>query len=135
MVALVTWILAASAGLYLLLMWFANGGLRGQATKVTRFPALILVGHPSAAVLGLLVWIGYLLSGAAVYAWTAFAALLVTIAQGVLLFTRWLIGHGGRHARGTDQPFPAAAVVIHGLVAAATLVLVLVTAINAGSRP
>ncbi|MBW8482394.1 hypothetical protein [Actinomadura parmotrematis] len=130
--ALVTWVLTASAGLYLLVVWIVNGGgLRGQATKVTRFPVAVLVGHPSAAVVGLAVWIGYLWSGAAALAWTAFGALLVTIVQGVLLFTRWLVGRGGRHARGIEQPFPAVAVIAHGVVAATTLVLVLVTAILA----
>ncbi|MDL4774777.1 MULTISPECIES: hypothetical protein [Thermomonosporaceae] len=129
--ALVAWVLAAMAGVYLLMIWMLNGG---PSTKVTRFPLLLVVGHPLAAVVGLAVWIAYLATGRAGFAWTAFAALLVVVFQGFLLFTRWLVGRGGRHARGAEQAFPAAAVAVHGLVAVATVVLVFLTAIEV-SRP
>ncbi|TDD66970.1 hypothetical protein [Actinomadura rubrisoli] len=127
--ALVAWVLAAIAGGYLLIIWMTNGG---PATKVTRFPLLIVVGHPLTALLGLAVWIAYLATGSAGCAWSAFAALLVVILQGFMLLTRWLVGRGGRHARGAEQAFPAAAVAVHGLVAVTTFVLVLLTAIEIG---
>ncbi|WP_131739092.1 hypothetical protein [Actinomadura roseirufa] len=125
--ALVAWVLAAVAGGYLLVVWSANGG---RSTKVTRFPILVVVAHPLAAVAGLAVWIAYLATGTAGYAWGAFSALVVVILQGFVLLTRWLVGRGGRHARGAEQAFPAAAVVVHGLVALATLVLVFLTALK-----
>ncbi|MFI0486060.1 hypothetical protein [Actinomadura sp. 9N215] len=125
--ALAAWILAALAGGYLLVIWMTHGG---HATKVTRFPILIVVGHPLAAVAGLAVWIVYLATARAEFAWGAFAALLVVIAQGFMLFTRWLVGRGGRHARGAEQAFPAAAVVVHGGVAVTTFVLVFLTAMG-----
>ncbi|WP_433473058.1 hypothetical protein ACQPZP_29890 [Spirillospora sp. CA-142024] len=125
--ALGAWILAALAGGYLLIIWMVNGG---TSTKVTRFPILVVVGHPLAAVAGLAVWIAYLDTGAAAYAWIAFAALLIVILQGFLLFTRWLVGRGGRHARGAEQAFPATAVAVHGTVAVTTLVLVFLTAME-----
>jgi hypothetical protein len=60
--------------------------------------------------------------------------LVVVIIKGFMLFTRWLVGqNGGRHAKGTDQDFPAMAVLVHGMVAAATLVLVFLIAIRVGS--
>ncbi|MFB4314626.1 hypothetical protein [Actinomadura sp. 21ATH] len=130
--ALGAWLLAAVAGTYLMATWITAGGLLGQATKVTRYPVLVLVGHPLAAVAGLLVWVAYLATGQAVYAWGAFAALLVVMLQGFVLFTRWLVGRGGRHARDAGQEFPAKAVILHGAVAAATFVLVLLTAVRAG---
>jgi len=129
--ALVAWVLAAAAGGHLLVIWIANGG---ASTKVTRFPLLVVVGHPVAAVAGLAVWIAYLGTGAAGYAWGAFAALLVVIFQGFMLLTRWLVGRGGRHARGAEQAFPATAVIVHGLVAVATVVLVFLTAIQVTGR-
>jgi len=124
--ALGAWILAAGAGGYLLVIWMLHGG---RSTKVTRFPILVVVGHPLAAVGGLAVWIAYLATGTAGYAWAAFAALLVVALQGFMLFTRWLVGRG-RHARGAEQAFPAAAVAVHGVVAVTTVVLVFLTAIE-----
>jgi hypothetical protein len=125
--ALGAWVLAAVAGGYLLVIWILNGG---RSTKVTRFPILVVVGHPLAAVGGLAVWVAYLVTGDAGYAWAAFAALLVVVLQGFMLFTRWLVGGGGRHARGAEQAFPAAAVAVHGAVAVTTVVLVFLTAIQ-----
>lgn len=127
--ALGAWIIAAVAGGYLLVVWLVDGG---RSTKVTRFPRLVVAGHPLSAVAGLAVWIVYVVTGNAAYAWVAFAALLVIIFQGLLLFTRWLVGRGGRHARGAEQAFPAAAVAVHGAVAVATFVLVFLTAIEVG---
>ncbi|WP_242886206.1 hypothetical protein [Actinomadura litoris] len=124
--ALTAWVLAAAVGGYLLVVWMANGG---RSTKVTRFPILVVVGHPLVAVAGLAAWIAYLFTGTAWYAWGAFAALLVVAFQGFMLFTRWLVGRGGRHARGAEQAFPATAVAVHGAVAAVTVVLVFLTVI------
>jgi hypothetical protein len=127
--ALVAWVLAAIAGLYLLVPWLANGGLRRQATKVTRFPVVVVVGHPLLALAGLATWIMYLTTTSVVYAWGAFATLVVVAMLGFVLLTRWLVGRGGRHARGAGQAFPAVAVTVHGVIAVATFVLVLLTAL------
>ncbi|WP_149264876.1 hypothetical protein [Actinomadura sp. K4S16] len=129
--ALGAWIIAAVAGGYLLVVWLVNGG---RSTKVTRFPLLVVAGHPLSAVAGLAVWIAYVATGEAAYAWVAFAALFVVIIQGLLLFTRWLVGRGGRHARGAEQAFPAAAVAVHGAVAVTTFVLVFLTAMEVTRR-
>ncbi|MEU8800826.1 hypothetical protein [Spirillospora sp. NPDC048819] len=128
--ALGAWVLAAGAGAYLLINWMADGG---PSAKVTRFPALVVVGHPLAGTAGLVIWLAYLATARAAFAWLAFAALLVVTVQGFMLFTRWLVGGGGRHARGAEQAFPAAAVAVHGAVAVATFVLVFLSAIE-GTR-
>lgn len=125
--ALAAWVLAAVAGGYLLVIWMAHGG---RSTKVTRFPILVVVGHPLAATAGLALWVAHLVTGRAEYAWAAFAALLVVILQGFMMFTRWLVGRGGRHARGAEQAFPTAAVAVHGGVAVTTFVLVFLTAMD-----
>ncbi|GAA2415923.1 hypothetical protein GCM10010191_27870 [Actinomadura vinacea] len=132
--ALGAWIVAALAGTYLMAVWLARGGLLEQTTKVTRFPVLVVVGHPLAAVIGLAVWVAYLATERAGFAWAAFTALVVVIMQGFVLFTRWLVGQGGRHAKDTEQPFPAAAVLVHGVLAVATFVLVFLTAIQVSGR-
>ena len=132
--ALGAWIVTAAAGTYLMGGRLAQGGLLEQSTKVTRYPALVVVGHPVAALAGLAAWVVYLATERTGYAWAAFSALLVVVLLGFVLFTRWLVGQGGRHARDAGQPFPAAAVLVHGAVAAATIVLVFLTALDAGHR-
>ncbi|GAA4628965.1 hypothetical protein GCM10023196_047600 [Actinoallomurus vinaceus] len=128
--ALVMWILTAIAGSYLLFIWLANGGLRQQATKITRFPAALVLGHPALAVVALATWVEFLLTARTVYAWSAFGALAVVALLGFTLLTRWLTGRGGKHARGAEQSFPLIAVLAHGTVAILTFVLVLLTAIK-----
>ncbi|GAA1550323.1 hypothetical protein GCM10009678_36590 [Actinomadura kijaniata] len=130
--ALVAWALAASAGGYLLVRWLAAAGLRGQPAKVTRHPTLVLVSHPASAVLGLCLWLGHLVTGRDWWAWAAFGVLIAVILQGVMLFSRWLVGGGGRHARGNDQPFPGVAVAVHALVAVTTFVLVFLATLETG---
>ncbi len=126
--ALVMWVLTAAGGLRLLAGWVSNGGLRG--TKVTRFPAVLVVGHPALAVLALGTWVAFLLTARTVYAWSAFGTLAFVAFLGFVLLTRWLPGQAGKHARGGEQGFPAVAIVAHGAVALLTFVLVLLTAIT-----
>ena len=128
--ALVAWVVAAVAGVRLLSAWLSEGGLRRQPTKVTRFPSALVVGHPLVAAVGLVSWVCYLATAAAVFAWCAFGTLIVVALMGFVMFTRWLVGQrGGRHARGREQVFPSVAIAVHGAVGFATFVLVLLTAI------
>ncbi len=127
--ALVAWVLSAIGGLYLLRMSLAHGGLRRQATKVTRFPAALTLGHLLLGVAGLVVWVLYLTTTDIVYAWTAFGSLVVVALLGFAMLTRWLVGRGGRHARAADQDVPMAAIAVHGGVAIMTFVLVFFTAV------
>jgi hypothetical protein len=127
--ALVAWVLSAIPGLYLLVVWLAHGGLKQQATKVTRFPVALVLSHPLLGLAGLVVWVFYLATGHQVYAWTAFGVLVLVALLGFLMLTRWLVGRGGRHARGAEQAFPMVAVAVHGLVAVTTFILVFLTAL------
>ncbi|WP_329239838.1 hypothetical protein OG417_38570 [Actinoallomurus sp. NBC_01490] len=124
------WVLTAVAGLRLLVRWLAEGGLRRQGTKVTRYPAVLLLGHPTLAVLALATWVAFLLTRSSVYAWSSFGGLVLVALLGFTMFTRWLTGQGGKHARDGEQVFPVVAVVAHGAVAMLTFVLVLLTAIT-----
>jgi hypothetical protein len=129
---LVIWCLTAIAGSYLLAVWLAHGGLRQQATRITVFPATLIFSHPLLGLAGLACWIGYLLSRRAALAWLAFACLCLTALLGFIMFTRWLAGRGGRHARGAEDSFPLAAVLLHGAAALGTFILVLIVAGRAG---
>lgn len=139
--ALVTWLCAALVGSYLLMTWIANGGLRhGHAELRSRFAPGLVFGHGGLAGFGLAVWIGYLASAARPLAWIGFAVLLVVAILGATMFGLWLRGGQararGRHAAGprhaAEDNFPPPAVLVHGLFAVTTVVLVLLTALRVG---
>ncbi|GLY90729.1 hypothetical protein [Actinoallomurus iriomotensis] len=128
--ALVMWVLTAVAGLRPLVRRLSEGGLRRQGTKVTRYPVVLLLGHPVLALLALAIWVVFLLTRSSVYAWSSFGALVLVTLLGFTMFTRWLTGQGGKHARDGEQVFPVVSVVAHAAVATLTFVLVLLTAIT-----
>ena len=138
--ALVTWVLAALMGGYLLATWIANGGLRRRGgDQQSRFAPQLIFGHGGLAAIGLAVWISYLVLGASALAWSAVAVLVLVAALGATMFGLWLrAGHGqprGRHVAGprhaAEDHFPPPAVLVHGLFAVTTVALVLVTALQA----
>jgi hypothetical protein len=76
----------------------------------------------------------------AALAWVSFAILVVVALLGFTMAARWLqdrraswAAGGPPSARPPEQHFPVAVVVLHGLLAATTLVLVLLAALGAGS--
>lgn len=124
--AIVTWLITAMVGIYLLYLWLSGGGLRRQATKVTHFPVFLIFAHPILAVFALGCWVAYVLTLERVFAWFSFGVLAAAALLGFTMFTRWL--GGGRHARGAEQRFPMFAVLLHGVAGVTTFVLVLLTA-------
>ena len=138
--ALATWVLAALFGLYLLRTWIANGGFRTtrDGERRSRFSPILILGHGGLAVCGLGVWIAYLTSNLNAVAWSAFVILLPVAALGSTMFGLWLrYGRGRARGRHTYAPrhaaednFPPPAVLGHGLFAVATVVLLLLTALE-----
>ena len=126
-VALVIWCGTAGFGLYLLGVWLSHGGLRQQATRITVFPAALIFAHPVLATTGLSFWIAYVVSHRLSYAWCGFGVLAASAMLGFVMLTRWLVGRGGRHARGAEQHFPAKVVAMHGAIGLLTFTLVLIT--------
>lgn len=138
--SLVLWVVTALGGFYLLGTWLSKGGMRQQATKATRFPPALIFGHFALAATGLVLWIIYVIAGNQLIAWIAFALIVGVALLGFTMFARWLQerrqpagarpGGGGEASAETpaEQTFPLAAVYGHGLLGAATLVLVLLTA-------
>jgi hypothetical protein len=133
-VALVIWGGTACFGLYLLAVWLSHGGLRQQSTRITVFPAALIFAHPILATTGLSFWIAFILTGHVLYAWCGFGVLAVSAMLGFVMLTRWLVGRGGRHARGAEQHFPARIVAVHGMAGLATFALVLISATLATHR-
>jgi hypothetical protein len=138
--ALATWVVAALMGGYLLATWIANGGLRPHVgVQPSRFAPQLIFGHGGLAATGLVVWIGYLVLASSALAWVALVDLVLVATLGATMFGLWIrTGHGrsrGRHVAGprhaAEDHFPPPAVLGHGVFAVATVVLVLVTAVQA----
>jgi hypothetical protein len=145
--ALVAWVVTALGGFVLLARWIGAGGLRQQQSKATRLPAPVVFGHFLLAAAGLIIWIVYLAADSDGLAWTAFVILVVVALLGFTLFARWLPvyraaspatgattatspGTGG--SAPAERHLPVPVVAAHGLLGAATLVLVLLAALEIG---
>lgn len=128
LVALAVWAATACFGLYLLFVWLSHGGLRQQTTRITVFPAALIFAHPVLATTGLSFWIAYVLTNHLAFAWIGFGVLGTSAMLGFVMLTRWLVGRGGKHAKGAEQHFPAKVVAMHGAVGLTTFALVLITA-------
>ena len=144
--ALITWIITALGGAVLLATWLSRGGLRARDTGASRFPPGLIFGHFLLAATGLIIWIIYVITDADALTWVALAILVVVAALGFTMVGRWrqdraAVATTGRAnaaggtevARPPEQHFPVAVVYLHGLLAVATLVLVLLTALGVGS--
>jgi archaellum biogenesis protein FlaJ (TadC family) len=134
--ALIAWVLTAGGGFVLLSIWLARGGMKSQATGNRIKPPLIM-SHFLLAATGLVLWIIYVVNDSSALAWIAFVLLLVVALLGFAMFVIWLRRRqAGVAAATTDTPaeqhFPIAIVGLHGLLAAATLVLVLLAAAGVG---
>jgi manganese efflux pump family protein len=148
--ALIAWVLTAGGGFVMLSMWLANGALR-QRPRSTHLPVPVVFGHFLLAAAGLVVWIVYLLGRMPVLAWVALILLVLVALGGFVMLARWVpvyraragvstsagpsSGGAGATAGGQDPPerrFPVAVVGGHGVLAVATLVLVLLTLLGRG---
>ncbi len=151
--ALVTWIIAAAFGFFMLGTWISRGGTRAGGASHFRPP--IVFGHFLLAAGGLVLWIVYVVVDATALAWVAFADLLVVALVGDVLVLRWAkdrrggvdsagpastgrYGDGGtmtaqsERLQLAEQRIPTAAVIGHGLFAVTTVVLVLLSALSVG---
>jgi hypothetical protein len=142
--ALVTWLITAVGGFVLLGFWITRGALRpaGGGSGGTRFSPAMVFSHFVLAAVGLVVWIVFVASDeSAGLAWTAFVILVPVALLGFALLLRWLRGRGSASGDAmapslgaqapAEQSFPVPVVVVHGLLAVTTAVLVLVAAIQA----
>jgi hypothetical protein len=158
--ALITWVITAGLGFFMLGTWISNGGTRTDGSAASHFRPPVVFGHFLLAALGLLVWVVYVINDSQGLAWVAFVDLVVVAGLGDTLVYRWFKdrqagdagqtgssglrpGAGGSRggaggAVGTrstvlaEQRIPQAVVVTHGVFAVATVVLVLLAALNVG---
>jgi hypothetical protein len=138
--ALILWVITAGGGFVLLSIWLARGGMRQGAGAGSRIRPPLILSHFLLAATGLVLWIIYLANDSDTVAWIAFALLLVVALLGFTMLGIWLRQRQGRAGavetavaeRPPEQHFPVPVVVAHGLLAATTLVLVLLAAADVG---
>jgi hypothetical protein len=142
--ALLAWLITATAGLYLLTIWLIEYDSELQAVAATRLPVPVISTHGLLAVTGLAVWGVYLLTDASRLAWTALLILGVVAVLGFTMAARWITvyrAHAAstvRRSRGSgpavppERHFPLPVVIGHGILAATTIVLVLLTTLGIG---
>jgi LmbE family N-acetylglucosaminyl deacetylase len=87
--ALTVWLFTASIGAYMLRTWIARGGLRRQRATGVGAPPALAFGHPSAAVSGLAIWVGYLITGLDALAWVGVGLIATAIILGISMVTLW----------------------------------------------
>jgi hypothetical protein len=158
--ALLAWLAAAASGGYVLTRWLRAGGrLRGRdaASDSAGAPSAVIAGHVAFALSGLLLWAGFMLTGAAALAWTA-TGLLVPVAgagMGMLVLglpspvrrripspavpaggarggTATLIAPAPAGEPAARSRVPVFVIAAHGLFAAVVLLLVITATIGAG---
>jgi manganese efflux pump family protein len=87
--ALIAWLVTAGIGGYMLRTWVASGGLNRQRATGVGVPPGVVFGHASAALTGLAVWTGYLISGWRALAWLGVALVCGAICLGICTVTLW----------------------------------------------
>ena len=87
--ALIAWVLTASIGAYMLHTWVARGGLRRQRATGAGVPPAVVFGHASAAVAGLVIWLGFIDTRLDLLAWLGVTVVTGAIALGVCTVTLW----------------------------------------------
>lgn len=138
--ALIAWIVTAGGGFVLLGLWLKHGGTRQQGQAGDRIRPPVLFSHFALAVGGLVAWIIYVASDTDALAWASLAALVAVALLGFAMFAVWLRrrrtasapAHAGGDAEPAEQHFPVPIVALHGLLGAATLVLVALAAAGVG---
>jgi hypothetical protein len=143
-VALVTWVLTAGGGFVMLGLWLKNGGMQQSEMPGDRIRAGRILGHFGLAATGLVLWVVYVATDSKALAWVAFALLAVVALLGFSMLAIWLRQRsrepavagaipGGSEAAPAERHFPTPVVGVHGVLAAVTLVLVLLVAAGVGS--
>lgn len=90
-IALLTWVVTALAGLFLLAIWLIEYDPDFQRAAATRLPVPVISGHAMLAICGLIVWVTYLITGDDQFAWATLAILAVVTSLGITMATRWVV--------------------------------------------
>lgn len=131
--ALATWIAGALLGAYMFAVTMRTG-LPESSARTSNLPSLVLFVHPLLALIGLALLLIHIRTNDQGVAWATFVALLLTAGGGAFMGARWAKDrrHATPEVKATvaEQQIPPSAVVAHGLLAAATLLFVLLSALR-----
>lgn len=86
---LISWLITASLGAFMLRTWLARGGLRSERAKASGLPPPLIFGHAASALTGLLVWVVFVASGARPFAWAGVGLLMLAVGLGLCTVTLW----------------------------------------------
>lgn len=139
-VALFTWLATIGGGLVLLVIWIIEYDREFQSAAATRLPVPVISLHAVLGLGGLMLWVSYLLLDQERLAWAAACVLGAVAVLGLVMASRWITVYrtvaapGPSLTRSTIVPpernFPLPVVILHGLMAVTTVVLVLLTALG-----
>ena len=150
--ALTAWFVTAAVGSYLLADWLATGGRRRRHPATSLVPITVF-SHFGLAVTGLGLWIAFVITGTRVLAWLGVGLIVLIAGLGMGSLSAALSepvwsarparpgpAGPGSAARGQPQAdprppkavMPVAVIAVHGMLATATILLVLLAAIAAG---
>jgi hypothetical protein len=135
--SLFAWIATVLVGLLLLVIWLMEYDPEFQSAAATRLPVPLISTHALLGMAGLLLWGGYLLVDEDRLAWATIADMGLAALLGLTMAWRWIRVYR-TPARPDPSPttivtvpperhFPLSAVILHGILAVTTIVLVLFT--------
>ena len=118
--ALVSWLLAGAAGIYMFGTWLSSGGLGHQRARSDGLPPAVIFTHLGFGALGFLAWVSYLVTGWDWLAWTGVGLLMPGIGLGICTVTLWAPypTPPGRDAPVTEEAGPGGAGPVGGMLAA-----------------
>lgn len=147
--AFILLLLTASGGLYLLATWLRAEGIQQRTQPGRRIRPPLILSHFGLAATALVLWIVFLATDSDEVAWAAFGVLVLVAGLGFTMFSIWLQrrqattagaattpGPGAEEQAGAEpaeQRFPVSVVLVHGGLAATTLILVLLAALDVGT--
>lgn len=129
--ALLAWVCTAAAGAYLMAGWL-SGVMRRRRLRLAGLVPVTVFGHFGLAVAGLGIWLAFLITGAPVLAWVGVGLIVVIAGLGMGALSAAL-PEPSRGAAPARARLPVTVIAIHGMLATATILLVLLAAIG-GSR-
>ena len=108
---LISWLLTAGIGAFMLGSWITHGGLREQRARREGLGPGVVLGHASLATTGLALWAAYALTRWPPLAWSAVLVLMPAIGLGLSTVTLWTPypnpGGAGRAGGGGQLAAPA----------------------------
>jgi hypothetical protein len=89
-IALITWIMAAACGLYLVTIWLIEYDKDFQSTARTRLPPAVVAAHVTCAGGGLICWAVWFVWWTNKLVWAAVVALVLAATLGTTMAIRWV---------------------------------------------